>query len=540
MSRNLLKRRLLQKRRFLLFLLVAVTLFGATSCRKPNVRPESQLKVNKTGYPILDEMTVFDIGVVTNQSEEALALNDYQIFDDLAELTNVKINWVPLPRGNHVTKLILQLVSGQYPEAFMAHDFEPYDWQRLADQGILVPLEGYVEDGWMPNFSAILEKDPRILAPMWMGEHFYSLPSQDRAVGDGVDKGHEGMYLNLNRKWMEKLGLEVPNTLDEFYEVLKAFKEGDPDGNGKADDIPLTFVWSSSRFNLNGYWNAWKLVDNNWAHYMVRDGKVLSPNMQPEYRDAVLFLRKLYDEGLIDMEFVTQDEPQFLSKIKNGQAGAWFSGHLEEFGSREENEAWARENVVVVPPFVTSDGSRWLSKPVHRAYPGFEISIKCKSPEALLRWVDAFYDEYYGAQGYWGAFGQGLEEHDDGTLEVIKQEKGFDKETITLYHGLPRYLTSKTWGRFEKDAWDIYADEIADMFYPYVDYDPYLLTAFSKKDNKTYGTIHTDLQKLIHTKQVEWITGVSDINEDWDAYIAEMEKIGVHEMLEILQKNHKP
>ncbi len=135
--------------------------------------------------------------------------------------------------------------------------------------------------------------------------------------------------LILRKDWLEKLNLRTPTTIDEWYTVLKAFKEKDPNGNGKPDELPFTGNW--------GPGNLTKLLDFSpgfgvLGGFEMKDGKVAFGPLQPEYKNFVETMKKWYSEGLIDPEIMTNDGKAFDYKVTNHVAGSFLWRCLQRYG----------------------------------------------------------------------------------------------------------------------------------------------------------------------------------------------------------------
>ena len=122
----------------------------------------------------------------------------------------------------------------------------------------------------------------------------------------------------INTRWLKNVGLEIPKTQDEFYAVLKAFKEKDANGNGDSnDEIPLEFCnnfWAGNIKDMFGYWGF-------TGYYNVEDGKVIPTMNTEDFKNALVFYNKLANEGLLDVEGFSQTREQFSSKVKQGKVG---------------------------------------------------------------------------------------------------------------------------------------------------------------------------------------------------------------------------
>ena len=126
----------------------------------------------------------------------------------------------------------------------------------------------------------------------------------------------------------------MPTTVDEWYEVLKAFKEKDPNGNGVADEIPLTGSAKTNLFDWIRYINPWGITDSLEENLLALDQETEKPVFIPadeRYKEAVAFFHKLYEEGIMDPEFITQDGSMADAKMKNEGSGP--GGHRHHLGS---------------------------------------------------------------------------------------------------------------------------------------------------------------------------------------------------------------
>lgn len=517
-----------------------------TSCT-PKMRGDSVVKVssvdyNRSGLPIVEEPLRFDIGVMAQVGDSQIAENvekgNYMIFDKIEKDTGVGIDWRQIPSGAQTApKLILMFVSNSYPDAFYGMWNRAADWQLMVNQNFLIPLDPYLEAGLMPNLSAKLEERPELLDGLIMKDgHFYSFPRF-------VDiPGNIDVYssLNLNKKWLDALGLEPPENLQEFYEVLVAFKNDDPNGNGENDEIPYSAVFGHQNYGLWALFGSFGLYDNKWTHRMIRDGVVMSPNIQPEYREAVKFFNKLYREGLLDIEFFSQSEEMFNSKIRNDQLGAWIGDCVPvaygmDYYVHEVSDVTDR--VLSILPLKGFEGD----VPVWPRYPnistgGFEITNKCENPEVLVRWVDLFYDDDFGIQQLYGAFGQNLNRNENGELVTTIGMGGTNIETVTFPWGPKALFSPGIIDEMKQTALGKYSTEIYGKYMPYVVEEIYPELDFSKQDSRRVSSIIAETHKLIENKQVAWITGEADIDEEWDWYLKELEKMGIHEEFAIYQK----
>jgi putative aldouronate transport system substrate-binding protein len=172
----------------------------------------------------------------------------------------------------------------------------------------------------MPNLKAYMAKNPGLKGMMTaIDGKIYGLPNINECYHCGYC---EKMW--INKDWLDKLGLKVPTTTDEFYAVLKAFRDKDPNGNDKKDEIPYMGCASDSWQGDSFLMNAFVLDTGDQytfgkteirTYYDVKTGKVMSIYDRPEYKEGLKYIKRLYSEGLVYSGSFTQKLDQFKQII---------------------------------------------------------------------------------------------------------------------------------------------------------------------------------------------------------------------------------
>ena len=134
----------------------------------------------------------------------------------------------------------------------------------------------------------------------------------------------------INKAWLDKAGKEIPTTTEEFLDVLRAFRDGDMNGNGDTtDEIPLEpsqSDWCSKIMNLANPWGiAGTDSSDESAFKMVKDGKVVGTADTEEFRSFLEFAHQLVEEGLLDMESFSQTSEQYHAKLSEGVVGCYWA-----------------------------------------------------------------------------------------------------------------------------------------------------------------------------------------------------------------------
>ena len=190
----------------------------------------------------------------------------------------------------------------------------------------------------------------------------------------------------LNKSWMDTLKLSMPTTIDELTDVLRAFRDQDPNRNGKKDEIPLAFIGS---FDLKFLGHAFGLIANDYNIRAV-DGQVEFVPLNENFRPFIEWLRLLYTEGLIDKDgFATSDT---LRQVTDSNKTNIYGGVITTMTTAFLPAAWSSQ-YAVMPPLA------YNGKTVYRDFAGavttgtFAITTHCADVHALLQWVDQFYTE---------------------------------------------------------------------------------------------------------------------------------------------------
>ncbi|MBR2916250.1 MAG: extracellular solute-binding protein, partial [Clostridia bacterium] len=304
-----------------------------------------------------------------------------ELLDYATSFTELNIEWL----GTTTEQLKLQLASGNYPDVIFGNKLSAVEVVKYADTGVLIPLDEYINKKDTPNIYKMFEEYPEAKGIATLSDgHIYSLP----AVEDFPAGAYESAFY-INKAWLDKLDLKVPKTLDDLYEVLKAFKTKDPNGNGQADEIPMTWYNNAGYSYPEVLLSAWGVSAKHgtWDQYLaIVDGKVKFAPVMDEWKELMKFYNKLYKEGLLDMECMTQNQASFNAKVANQTSKVGF------FWNDSNICAHPEEYIAIAP--LSVDGK---VKPQLHLHPlgitkantnMFEITAKCEDPAAVMRWVD--------------------------------------------------------------------------------------------------------------------------------------------------------
>ncbi|WP_223068258.1 ABC transporter substrate-binding protein [Paenibacillus caui] len=496
-------------------------------------KAEQDTNFNKEGLPIVKEPVT--LKVVAPKAALAPNFSEMEIFKKLEKETNVKIDWENIPDTDYVEKKNLLVASDTLPDAFYAAGFTDYDLVTYGKDGTILPLEDLI-DKYAPNLKKLLEKRPDIKAAITAPDgHIYGLPTfEENEIGTNP------FFHAINTKWLDKLGLKFPETLDEYTDALVAFKNQDPNENGKPDEIPLSFMHMQWCMDIGGLFGAFGLPDN-LEHRIVRDGKVIFTAVQPEYKEALkYFNEKWYKQGLIDPESFTQDAPQYLAKGKTSDEtlGSFVWWEIEEVVGADRGKDYA-----LVPPLKGPGGKQGIGRANGGgpARGSFVITKADKYPEITMRWIDQQYEPYMAAQIHWGPIDVVYKKDASGKLVNLPLPEGVSagefRQKVAPGAGAPGVITKDDFGKIvdmEPRAKQRKVD-LEKFYEPYMEKENYPGIFFLPEELDTINRIEPELIKFVNTQRGKFIVD-GNIDAEWDNYVKTLDKMGLKELMEVYQK----
>jgi putative aldouronate transport system substrate-binding protein len=418
-----------------------------------------------------------------------------------------------------------------------------------ADQGAFVPIDDYIDNSskW---FKDVLDQFPELRKLMTIPDgHIYALPSI--AVAEPNEMSSR---LWMNQVWLDNLGLEIPTTTEEFRDVLRAFKTGDPNRNGIADEIPLMggSGWGCmvETFIMNAFMQYPTDANGTGSRrYIVRNNEIVPAFTQVGYREGIQYLNELVNEGLLDTVSFTQDTAQYRQIFENpGVAliGAASAGGPNTIADMTNSTRY--RDYVGVPPI---QGPRGVQFTYWNPYNFFNsancwvISSTCENPEVAFRFGDYFFSEEISMFGRLGEPGTDYLPNPVGKTAVDGGEALF--EAILVYGSQqkshwqnrnPYYNFFDNKGVASEDPYTL-QDLLWNTMLKYKPYTPVREDClppliYTLDEAKEYNEIWTALTQYVDETRVRWITE-GGMEQDWGAYIKELEVIGLSRAVAIVQ-----
>ena len=478
--------------------------------------------LNQEGFPIVNnEITLKVFG---QQGPVQEAWDTMGMWDYYQDLTNVHLDFTDvLAAEGYDEKKSLMWASNEYPDVFVRAFLSNTEIVKYGRMGILAPLEDLIEK-YAPNLQKLIDEDPAILTRITAPDgHIYALPAVFTVTAARTDK------FWINQSWLDQAGLDIPKTVDELEEVLRAFKGVDFNGNGEDDEYPMGA--SDAQALIRKFAGVWGYQYQFETFLEVKDDVVSTYLTDDGFKEMLQWLSEMYSEGLIDQEIFTQEYAKYAAKMAGQQMGLFFNQADDTFDS---------SNYVGISPFQGKAEQQYVqASPAARDNGVFAISAECENKEAAMRWVDYFYSYEgsilmrYGVEGENMYFDEeGKPHYNDGILDSPEGSgTEIGKYTIWPGGGAPQWVNEDNCEAIASDA-TLAAQEALD---PYVPEQIYSAPLLEQEVSDRLSVLWTDLESYMKETTAKMIRGELNFESDWETYVNTMNEIGLEEWVSIYQ-----
>jgi putative aldouronate transport system substrate-binding protein len=460
----------------------------------------------------------------------------------------------------------VSLASGEYPDAYMlipwVNQFTNEELVKLGGQGVLLPLDDLIGED-TPNITGAFEEEPdfKEMATATDGT-IWGLPTWNDCFHCSY-----GAKLWMNSDWLEKLDLEQPTTPEELRTVLEAFKTQDPNGNGKADEIPLTTDVGSSPlpYLMNPFvyipYVSAKGTEGTIPSSLgvIGDEVVLQPT-RDEWRAGISYVTSLYEDGLIDEAAFTQNPEAVAAKGNSADGVIIGSATVQHPGFvNNANKDGRYEAYDAVPPLSGPNGSdaTWAG-PVSSGGASFVITNRASEAKQrkLMQIIDFIYSPEGHTQAEFGVEGVNWAKPEAGDVALDETLEPLFK-TLTPPEGEGVNNSWGPLGQFFNPAEfrnrQVYATDIYDpagyerrLFEATKLYEghesdeafPYWDVPVTGDTAEELATIQTNVESFVVRAGAEFVTGARDIesDEDWADFQQNLTDLGADRYIEIYQE----
>lgn len=449
---------------------------------------------------------------------------DQLTYKTLEEITNVRVEITEGGAGaDYTTTLNLAMLSGTPPNIVSASIGEVQSY--LAD-GLIVDMTEYINE-YAPHYVAELSKDDALLrnATSEDGKFWY--------ISKIVWK-HDSTTAMINTLWLEEANLKAPETPDQFIEVLRAFK-----ARG-ADVVPWTAGGYGGSYGVHRF--AYFTFNTSDGFQLFSDGQFLYGPYEKseEFKMALQWLNTLYQEKLLDNNYMTISNDEYVALVRQDKTGfvyGWHAANTWKVDAEGKNILPLESDWDTLPPLIAPDGTRSSSKPNQLQIQTF-ITSSHPDPAKAAKYFDyGFTDEgcllhSYGVEGV--------------TYNVVNGEKVFIDE---IANSSSPMNTARHYGVLAV-GWPGLQREIIPVLYNpkleesikineqyWTPTQPMLTGTPDEED--TIASIMTDVGKLINESVAQFIAGELNFDSDWDTFIQQMKTFGIEDAIAIRKANYE-
>jgi len=528
---------------------------GASGTDSPSGGPSEAASASASGASGQNVV----VTAFSSQGARITSFNDNLLTQKIEQKLGIKIDFQTAPSDGAKDKQNLLLSSGDYPAAFIGGSFNKVDQLKYGKLGVLIPLNDLI-DQYAPNIKKAFEENPLLKKGVTAPDgNIYALPGLD-----GCDHCMYPAKLWINEQWLKKVNLSLPTTTDEFAKVLAAFKNDDPNGNGKADEIPLSgYVETGNEWGnpVNFLMNAFIYTDPT-NYLRVKDGKVDLVADEPEWKQGLAYIRDLYAQKLIDPQTFTQNMSGIQQTAMNpdsiilgAYANLWNGDVMTIFGEAED-QRW--NQYVAVPPLKGPGGAQYATYTEDRM-PDAEFAITNKATKeqqiAAIRIADYLFTEEGALDAFLGV--NAWVKAKDGQLgingkpaifDTTPQSDDWDAPTNALWENMFYYMSKDLYmGQAVSQDVNIQDGNETRLYrenQKYVGHEPpeseRLPDLFiDPNDAQTVSELSTVINNYVKQNEVQFIIGKKNLDKDWDDYVNGLKKSGLDQYLQIYQKAYE-
>ncbi|WP_199615826.1 extracellular solute-binding protein [Paenibacillus alkalitolerans] len=450
-------------------------------------------------------------------------------YKEIVKNTGVTLEFQHPAQGQTSEQFNLMVASKSLP------DVVEYRWnaypggaKKAIKDGKIIPLNDYLDNA--PNLKRLFDENPE-----WR---------KQASTDDGdligfpfirPDKKLQTFVGPVLRKdWLEKLGLTEPKTIDEWYTVLKAFKEQDPNGNGEADEIPIMIAAGDIAFT-----GAFGVPND----FYLEGGTVKYGPIQPEFKQYLATMNKWYKEGLLDKDFAANDSKMYDAKMTGNlvgaavmTVGAGIGRFMDLMASKDPQFKLAAVSYPTVNP---GDKPIFGQKdnPVTGQFAA--ITGNNKHIAETVKFLDYLYSDEghmimnFGKEGETYTLVDGYPKFTDTVMknpDGMPLAQALKKHVMSAIQGpfvqdmryLEQYLTKPE----QKEALTVWTEPTNEKKMPPI--------TIANEDNSRYTSIMNDVNTYKDEMIVKFIMGAESLDK-YDEYVNTLKQMGIEEAIKIQQ-----
>lgn len=499
-------------------------------------KKQSGEKIITEGYslPIVNDAFTLKFATADNPDAAHSYTQYLPVWQELEKRTGIKVEFEVAPADQYNTVMLTRLAAGtNLPDVVRLPD----DPMRYAKSGLIIPLDDLIQKN-APNIQKLFQERPEVKKSLTAPDGKIYVLS---AVVDARSMVNL-IGLGMRKDWLKKLNLQEPDTINQWNDVLRAFKEKDPNGNGKQDEIPVISLDVKGLYKFAWSYGLHLALSEGW--YADKDGKVVYEWIDPRLKEWLTEMNKWYTAGLLDPDMTSVQPPdKYTAKAIGNIGGVGASDMTMQYP--QWNERMARDYPDakwegIVPP-KGPNGDRIMEKeqPVEGIYYG--ITKDCKKTDIVMKWLDYLYASEDGKilMGNFGIEGMSYTMENGKpkfTDFILKNEKGsgLAQWSLGVNGNFPRILMKEMIEqRFHRYTDEMKQSEKATKYY--VPSFPKIMA--SKEETDQYVSIMTDINTYRDEMIIKFIAGQEKL-DNFDKFVQNIKAMRIEEAIAIRQSQY--
>lgn len=468
----------------------------------------------------------------------AVSMNDnLPVWQEIEKATGVHIEWEA--SADYDQAVQPRVAAGQdLPDILLV----PPSWNgsgvyKLATEEMLIPLDDLIAEH-APNIQKVFNDYPALKGLLTAPDgKIYTIADSPMLVNDMVVQN----ALFIRQDWLDALGLAVPETIEDWHNVLTAFRGYSETAFG-APAVPYSGIGSTTEIGniLRVFMGAYGLPVGGSEWWYDENGEVYYVYGTEAFREYLTEMSKWYSEGLVDME-LSRDEANFQSLVATDSVGSFahLSERVAQYDGLLETAGATGSHVLVVPPMVS--GEPLLTKrPATWSHYG--ITRDCQDPVLAIKWLDFVWGSEAGVTfTEWGIEGVTYTVNEDGSKQytdfVLNNPDGLDPYNALRSLGIANTVLVRTpaeiYAALNEGSPAIpYAEAVLDKRV-----EPFPDMMATVEEQQIVDRIQPDLRTFTNESVAKFITGAQSL-DGYDAYIETLKSIGLDELREVKQAQY--
>jgi len=472
----------------------------------------------------------------------AVSINSYSenlVFQTIAEKSNYTINFIHPASGEAKTAFNLMLASRELPD-IIEYSWNSYEGgaQKAIDDGVIIALNDLLPKH-APDAYAMMTKTDSIYRQCTTDAGTFSafMPvANSTSITNGVttDLVQGGPIVRAD--WLEALGMDEPETIEDWTEMLTAFR----------DEMGATAPLTTTSNNGNFYHVFMSPYGISYNYFIGEDGSVKFAPLEDGYVDFLKQMNEWYEEGLLDPDFASNDNATQTANMLNGVSGAFAGAANGGVGNTNKSGKAINPDfdVKAVAYPVLNEGDETHNGPYSfqvRTSGQAAITTACENPEAAARFLNYFYTDEGGWLKNFGVEGYSYNMDEDGNV-FLTELLSNNPDGLSSKQALARYsrgdnpspgpvIKTTDYTFRELECWDIWvqaADNILKTVYP-------AHATQNSEEATELSMLTTNIDSYVNEMLVKYIMGTADIDETREEYLNYLSTLNIERVLELKQ-----